>query len=272
LSRLLLANISKPLENIDYVWWHAICFGSGELTRWQEADAMVSRILALSALAMLTANVAHATTYFDTINTPAVFGGNADGPSDGVNLMAASFDVPGTPNFTSVTLALTADTPSDGGSTMVYLVPDDGSGALDMAGFPMLNGAGTNFANAVLLGTILDSSLDITGTGPSLTTLTISPTQIASVTSSTADNEYWIGLIASGSSSIEWNVTDPDDGPGLIGQSGYNNAVSVFDDSTGAYQMMASGNVPTPEPTTLAILGGGLAGLGYVRRRKAKKG
>ncbi|WP_158925885.1 PEP-CTERM sorting domain-containing protein [Acidisphaera sp. S103] len=234
---------------------------------------MIPRILVFSALAMLTANVANATTYFNTINSPATFSGNADGPvGDGVNIMAASFNVPGTPNFNSVTLALTADSPTDGGSTMVYLVPDDGSGGANMAGAPMLNGSGTNFANAVLVGTILDSSLDISGTGPSLVALTITPAELASVTSKTSDNEYWIGLVASGTSSVEWNLTSSIDGPGMASQWDFNNALAEFDDTSGAYQMIVSANVPAPEPATLAILGCGLAGIGYVRRRKAKKG
>jgi len=234
---------------------------------------MIPRILVFGALAMLTANVANATTYFDTINPPAAFSGNADGPvGDGVNLMAASFNVPGTPNFNSVTLALTADVPSDGGSTMVYLVPDDGSGAPNLAGSPLLNGAGTNFADAVLIGTILDSSLAVSGTGPSLVQLTITPGEVASVTSNTSDNEYWIGLLAGGSSSVEWNVTNPDNAPALLSQADFNNAAGTFDDATGAYQMIVAANVSTPEPATLAILGCGLAGIGYVRRRKAKKG
>jgi hypothetical protein len=196
---------------------------------------MISRILAFSALAMLTAKVANATTYFDTLAPSATFSGNADGPAgDGVNLMAASFSDPGTPNFNSVTLALTADSPSDGGSTMVYLVPDDGSGAPDVAGSPLLNGAGASFVDAVLLGTILDSSLDVSGTGPSLVKLTVTPAEVASVTSHTSDDEYWIGLVASGSSSIEWDLSNPDDAPGLVDQADFNNQLGTFSDPGGA--------------------------------------
>ena len=155
---------------------------------------------------------------------------------------------------------------------MVYLVPDDGSGAPDVAGSPLLNGAGASFVDAVLLGTILDSSLDVSGTGPSLVKLTVTPAEVASVTSHTSDDEYWIGLVASGSSSIEWDLSNPDDAPGLVDQADFNNQLGTFSDPGGAYQMIVAGNVSAPEPTTLAILGGGLAGIGYVRRRKAKKG
>jgi hypothetical protein len=269
---------NKPLKLPTKPKWHAACLRPTRLPmlRRKRHNGMNHRILALSALAMLTANVAHATTYFDSISAPASFSGNSDGPSDGATLLAQSFSVPGTPNFNTVTLGLNADVPSDGGSTMVFLVPDDGTGAPNMAGFPQTtldatSSSATGYANAVLLGTIKDSSLGASGGSPTLITLSISPAAVASVTSQTSNGEYWIGLVTDGSSSIEWDLSSDGSGVGLAGQDYFNNAGSsfgsIFDPGNGTYELRAG----VPEPATLAILGAGLAGIGYARRRQAKK-
>ena len=98
--------------------------------------------------------------------------------------MASSFTVAGTPNFNSISLSLLADNPSDGGSLLVYLVPDDGTGdARGVAGAP-------DFSSAVFIGSIADSSLPDAAIGtPTLATLT----GIANPFSSPND-EYWVAV------------------------------------------------------------------------------
>ena len=71
--------------------------------------------------------------------------------------MGASFTA-ASPNFSSISLELSANNSSDGGSVMVYLVPDNGSGgATGIAGAPTTENALGNFTNlntAELVGTV----------------------------------------------------------------------------------------------------------------------
>ena len=224
---------------------------------------MKYRLLAIGAAVLLSAHAANATTYFESIAGVASVG--VDGVNDGMTVAASSFTA-GTPDFSVINLALSAGTPGDGGSLLVYLVPDNGAGGLNgIAGLPELTTDGTgnflHFNNAELLGSILDSSLS--------NSLSVVSINVAS-TITTNNKEYWVALVWNGGSSGEWSYEANATGIGTTGQN-YDNTYGILSpasDTTGAYQM----SVTTPEPATLAILGGGLAGLGYVRRRKPNKG
>lgn len=236
---------------------------------------MNARILVVGACAMLATNAANATVYFDTVNPPAGPAIGYDGPSsDGTTVLATSFAAPATPNFSSISLTLSADKPSDGGSVLVYLVSNTG-GSSGVAGTPSYTATGNtfdSFKNASLIGAIADSTLATTGVGTSLVSLTVAATSVAAVAATTTNNEYWIGLVASSAgSSFDWYYNGNANGTGTAGQAYFNNYGNVLSssasDAGGPYQLQVS----TPEPTTLAVLGASLAGFGYFRRRRTPK-
>ena len=131
------------------------------------------------------------------------------------------------------------------------------------------------FTNDTVLGTIANSSLTQT---PSLVTITPDVALAAGT--------YWIGTETSllptsiddpvngtyGSGQWWWTNTDPSVPETLnfnsIGGEGPFAVGGVA--KPGAYELIVEATVATPEPTTIAVLGGGLAGLGYFRRRKPK--
>ena len=131
----------------------------------------------------------------------------------------------------------------------------------------------TTFTDDTVLATLLDSSLSST---PSLVTINASIALSAEI--------YGIGLETSllldssqdpvvgtyGSAQWWWTYSDPSSAAGLD----FNAIGGPFSLPTnlGPYEMIVDTTQASPEPATIAILAGGLAGLGYVRPRKAKKG
>ncbi len=239
---------------------------------------MKTRMLVLGAAAMLAANTANATVYFDSVDVTNPTA-NMDGVvSDNVFVMADSFYA-ATPDFSQVSVLLSADTPSDGGSSMLYLVPNTG-GTPGAGGSPTFATSAGNFAGftgAELIGGIADSSLAATGAGATLVTFNFSPALAAALT--TANNEYWIALVGSSDSSVEFYYGADTSG---VGEANQFNFYAINDAGGGGYGLVNNEGsavtsqpydliVTTPEPASLAVLGGALASLGYFRRRTDRK-
>ncbi|HET6607289.1 MAG TPA: PEP-CTERM sorting domain-containing protein [Rhodopila sp.] len=224
---------------------------------------MIRHALALGAAALFSVQVAHAAPYIDTITGIGSVG--YDGHINGVVAAGDSFYASSL-DFVQVSVALSADTPSDGGSIMVYLVPNAG-GSSGIFGTP-------DFTSEFLLGTILDSELAPTSYvashgGATATGSVVTLFQSVPVSFETANDEYWLIVKWGNGSSAELYWDTNDSGIGTPGQGIYylyGDTDPVASDVDGTYAIAVS----APEPTTLAILGCGLVGIGLARRRASR--
>ena len=240
---------------------------------------------AIGLAALVAAGSANAAVVYSTLGQ-SEFG--SDTLSTGVTYGAPlgdSFSVLSSTTITSVELVLgTAGTIISGAQVLVYLVPDNGFGAPTASGI-------TLSASKVLIGSILDSALPNFGIGAPHGTIT--PTTVTpGVTTTIAPGRWWIELVGSGDTAnggsgvnskafwvfnsngtIGTNVAgesssygDYSFGPGFI-------ASALLDTGYGSYELAVNGTTATaavPEPTTMLILGSGLAGIGLFRRRVAR--
>lgn len=209
---------------------------------------------------------AQATPLFDTVTGISAL--SADGPHrDGLTILGDSFTA-ASPGSLSIGLWLAATNTSDGGSATVYLVADSGSGGGNgIGGYPTIeNGSGsfTGFTgtNSQTVAIISDAALSSTA---ALVSLTVTPT-IA-----TLHDEYWVVVQATAGASFEWFYARNGSGVGTANQAFFNNGggnLTPLADSNGPYMMVVAAATGVPEPGTLSLFGGALAGLAWTRRRR----
>jgi len=209
----------------------------------------------LATVAVSGAN-AYTTTLFSNAGVPS--GDNRTLDTNLTGPLAQSFTTDAnTTSLSSLSLDLKLSTADTTGSFTVTLYNDVAN---------TVSGAG------VVLGTILDSNLSVT---PGMVSVSgVSGTTLL------ANTSYFVVLsdaTTAVASNAEWLIAQNGTGTGTTGQVGQYSSAANYDSVTSYPFIMTvvsneSGAAPAPEPATLALMGVGLAGLGFVRsRRNARK-
>lgn len=226
---------------------------------------------ALAAATMLCSGAAHAGLTFDTVTGASPVG--ASGATDQSDLLGQTFFLGSAVDFNSISVVLSDTATNDSGSIVVLLAPVTTSGQATLGA-------------AVAIGTIDASTLTTTPTAvtvvPDSPTLTATSFANPFSASPPANGEYYLLLNLSNTTGdetgpnstdgINWSYNAADTGVNSEGQFSYSDAAGAYNDATGgtppgAFELQ----VDAPEPASIAILGAAMAGLGYVRRRVAKK-
>jgi hypothetical protein len=154
----------------------------------------------------------------------------------------------------SLMLELSANNPSDGKSVSVFIIPD--SSAFESTG---------SVGSATAIAMINDSLLPQTPSAGSIWPAAATTVALTSAPTLSA-GDYWI-VLESASSSFDWWLANDQAYTGTAGLAG-NNGGGTWGAGQPSPFLGYGAEVTVPEPGTIALLGLGLAGLGWARRRK----